>query len=59
LGPGLPDRFQWVVWSTVGHSLVAAAHNDLYYIGDVTKAASTSHRSLFCRHPTGDVDSIL
>ncbi len=44
LGSGFPDRFQWIVWSTVGHSLVAASNNDLYYIGDVTKASTTSHR---------------
>ena len=44
LGDGLPDRFQWVTWSTVGHSLVAAVDNDLYYVGDVSKASTTSHR---------------
>ena len=44
LGSGFPDRFQWIVWSSTGHSLVAASNNDLYYIGDVTKASVTSHR---------------
>jgi hypothetical protein len=44
LGDGLPDRFQWVYWSTVGHSIVASVDNDLYYVGDVSKASTTSQR---------------
>ena len=44
LGLDHPDRFQWVVWSTSGHSLVASANNDIYYIEDVSKPTSTSQR---------------
>ena len=38
------DRLQHVIWSPVGHGLVAIANNDIYYASDVSKAANDFER---------------
>jgi len=44
IGSNKTDYFQHIWWSTFGHAAVVIAQNDIYFIPDITKSQTSSHR---------------